>query len=142
MVRNTTLKSAYDDLSQRTVEKIPGTWGKLRYVAGLRGSTGGYEHWGFERTHGPVVAQEAFVEVHKKLVKTILRTGLGALREDLGQSSEAEGANPVSYASILRVSLNQLLPSGCPKEAQLHFSSVLETLTILEARQNAGSQSS
>jgi hypothetical protein len=141
-VRNMTLKSAYDDLRQRTVEKIPGTWGKLKYLVGLRSSTGGYEHWGFERTYGPAVAQEAFVEVHKKLVRTILRTRLGALREDLGQSSAAEGTNPVSYASMLSGNLNQLLPSSCPKETQLHFSSVLETLTILEARQNAGSQSS
>jgi hypothetical protein len=137
-----TLKSAYDDLRQRTVEKIPGTWGRLKYVAGLRSSTGGYEHWGFERTHGPAAAQEAFEGVHKQLVRTILRTRLGALREDLGLSSEAERTNPVSYASILAGSLHQLLPSGCPKETQLHLSSVLETLTILEARQNVGSQAS
>jgi hypothetical protein len=137
-----TLKSACDDLRQRTVEKIPGTWGRLKYVAGLRSSTGGYAHWGFERVHGTGAAQDAFMEVHRALVKTILRTRLSALREDLGLSSEAEGLSPTSYASILGGSLNQLLPSGCPKESQLHLSSVLETLTILEARRNAGSQSS
>jgi hypothetical protein len=137
-----TLKSAYDDLRQRTVEKIPGTWGRLKYVAGLRSSSGGYAHWGLERVHGPGAAQAAFLEVHKALVKTILRTRLSALREDLGQSSEAEGISPESYASRLSVGLNQLLPSGCPKESELHLLSVLETLTILEARKNTGSQSS
>ena len=137
-----TLKSAYDDLRQRTVEKIPGTWGKLKYVAGLRSSTGGYAHWGLERVHGTGAAQGAFMEVHRALVKTILRTRLSALREDLGRSSEAEGISPVSYASRLSVSLSQLLPSGCPKESELHLLSVLETLTILEVRRHAGSQSS
>jgi hypothetical protein len=137
-----TLKSAYDDLRQRTVERIPGTWGRLKYVAGLRSSTGGYAHWGLERVHGPGAAQDAFLKVHKSLVRTVLRTRLSVLQQDLGQSSEAEGTSAASYASTLNVSLNQLLPSGCPKESQLHLSSVLETLTILEARQNAGSQSS
>jgi hypothetical protein len=137
-----TLKSAYDDLRQRTVEKIPGTWGRLKYVAGLRSPAGGYAHWGLERTHGPGAAQDAFREVHRMLVKTILRTRLSALREDLGQSGEAEGISPASYASKLSASLNHLLPSGCPKESELHLLSVLETLTILEARKNTGSQSS
>lgn len=137
-----TLKSAYDDLRQRTVERIPGTWGRLKYVAGLRSSEGGYAHWGFERAHGPAAAQDAFAHVHKTLVKSILRTRLSSLREDLEQSSQAEGTSPASYASTLSVSLNQLLPSGCPNESHLHLFSVLETLTILEARRNAGSQSS
>ena len=137
-----TLKSAYEDLRQRTVERIPGTWGRLKYVAGLRSSTGGYAHWGLERVHGTGAAQDAFLKVHKTLVKTILQTRLRALREDLGESSQAEGTSPTSYASILRGSLHQLLPSGCPRESQLHLSSVLETLTILAARRHAGSQSS
>ncbi len=137
-----TLKSAYDDLRQRTVEKIPGTWGKLKYVAGLRSSSGGYAHWGFERAHGSAAAQGAFAEVHKMLVKTVLRTRLRALREDLKQACEADLISPVSYASKLNASLNQLLPSGCPKESELHLLSVLETLSILEARKKAGSQSS
>jgi hypothetical protein len=137
-----TLKSAYDDLRQRTVEKIPGTWGRLKYVAGLRSPAGGYAHWGFQRAHGPGAAQAAFMEVHRALVKTILRTRLSALREDLGQSGEAEGISPASYVSGLNVSLSQLLPSGCPKESELHLLSVLETLSALEARKNTGSQSS
>jgi hypothetical protein len=137
-----TLKSAYDDLRERTLERVPGTWGKLRYVAGLRSSAGGYAHWGLERVHGPAAAQDAFMEVHRALVKTILRTRLSALREDLEQACQADGISPESYASRLSVSLNRLLPSGCPKEAQLHLSSVLETLLLLAARKNPGSRSS
>ena len=141
-VRSMALKSAYDDLRQTTVEKIPGTWGRLKYVAGLRGSTGSYDHWGFERTHGPGAAQEAFAKVHKRLVNTILQTRLSSLQEDLGQSSHADGASPTSYASTLNESLSRLLPSGCPKESQLHLISVLQTLAFLAVRPSAGSQSS
>ena len=138
-MRNMTLKSAYDDLRQRTIERIPGTWVKLQYVAGLRSSTG-YLHWGLERVHGPAAAQEAFTKVHKGLVKNILRTRLSVLQEDLAQSSEADGTSSGSCVSILRGSLNQLLPSGCPKEAELHLLSVLETLSALAAREHAPSQ--
>jgi hypothetical protein len=141
-VRDMTLKSAYEDLRQRTVERIPGTWGRLKYVAGLRSSEGDYAHWGLERVHGTAAAQDAFREVHRTLVKGILRTRLSALQGELGQSSQAEGISPASYVSTLRGSLNQLLPSGCPKESQLHLLSVLEALTILATRGNAGSQSS
>jgi hypothetical protein len=138
-----TLKSAYDDLRQRTMEKIPGTWEKLKYVAGLRSSQGGvYKHWGFERHHGIGAAQSAFSEVHNTLVKTVLRTRLSTLREELEQSSEAEAVSPVSYASKLSVGLNRLLPADCPKEAQSHLFSVLETLSALAVHKDEDSQSS
>jgi hypothetical protein len=129
-----TLKSAYEDLRQRTVERIPGNCGKLKYLAEARSTDGGYVHWGLERVHGPAAAQEAFSKVHKTLLKTILRTRLSVLGEDLERSSEADAISPTSYASKLSASLSQLLPAGSPKEAQLHLFSVLETLSILAAR--------
>jgi hypothetical protein len=137
-----TFKSAYDDLRQRTMEKIPGTWEKLQYVAGLRSPKGGYKHWGFERQHGSAAAQKVFTEVHKTLVKTVLRTQLSELSEDLKRSSEAHAVSPVSYASQLYIGLTRLLPSDCPKEAELHLVSVLETLSVLAARKDESSQSS
>ena len=141
-VAGMTLKSAYDDLRQRTIARIPGTWGKLQYLAGLRSAKGGYLHWGLERVHGPAAAQDAFIEVHKTLVKTILRARLSALREDLEQSSEADAISPKSYASTLIGNRNQLLPSGSPREAELHLFSVLETLSLLAVHKRADSQSS
>ncbi|HEV2730817.1 MAG TPA: hypothetical protein VGV15_12365, partial [Terriglobales bacterium] len=109
------LRSAYEDLRQRTVEKIPGRWGRLKYVAELRSPAGSYAHWGLERVHGEAAAQSAFLEVHRTLVNTVLRSRLTALQEDLRQSSAAEGVSRESYASNLTGSLGQLLPSGCPK---------------------------
>jgi hypothetical protein len=136
-----TLRSAYDDLRQRTMEKIPGTLEKLQYVAGLRSSNDSYKHWGFERQHGVEATQSAFTKVHRTLVRTVLRTPLSLLREDLERSSGPHAASPVSYASQLRMGLNQLLPSNCPKEAELHLVSVLETLSVLATRTDEGSRS-
>jgi hypothetical protein len=137
-----TLKSAIDDLRQRTLERIPGTWKKLKYVAGLHSPKGSYKHWGFERQHGPVAAQSAFLEVHKKLVRTVLRTPLSVLREDLERSSESDAVSPVSYVAQLNIGRSRLLPSDCPKEAELHLVSVLETLSVLAVRKDEGSQPS
>jgi hypothetical protein len=136
-----TLKSAYDDLRQRTMEKIPGTLEKLQYVAGLRSSNDGYKHWGFERQHGNEETQDAFTKVHRTLVRTVLRTPLNALRRDLELSRGAHAASPLSYASQLSIGLDRLLPSKCPKETELHLVSVLQTLLVLANRGDEGSRS-
>src|SRR5271163_487837 len=131
-----TLKSAYDNLRQRTMEKIPGILEKLRYVAGLRSGRGNYEHWGFERQYGSAATQTAFAEVHKTQLQKVLQTRLSALKQDLERSGEANGTSPLSYVSQLSKDLNQLLPSGCPKEAESHLASVLQTLSALEHRED------
>src|ERR1700690_353616 len=129
------LKSAYDDLRQRTLSKIEGMWRKLTYVAERRSMEGGYQHWGFERTHGTTTAHHTFARVHQSLVGTILRTRLRLLQEDLLQSSQAEGLSPASYASKLAAGLYRLLPSGCSKATEVHLVSVVETLSVLQNRQ-------
>lgn len=129
------LKSAYDDLRQRTLGKIEGMWRRLTYVAERRSPEGGYRHWGFERAHGNATAHQAFARAHQSLIGTILRTRLRLLQEDLTASSEAEGVSPASYASRLATGLYRLLPSGCSKVTELHLLSVVETLSVLQNRQ-------
>ena len=134
------LKSAYDDLRQRTLGKIEGVWRRLSYLAERRSSEGAYLHWGFERKHGTTSAHHAFARAHQSLVGTILRTRLRLLQEDLEQCSQAEGVSPVSYASKLAAGLYHLLPSSCSKATELHLLSVVETLSVLQSRQEpAGS---
>ena len=77
------LKSAYDDLRQRTLGKVAGLWGKLFYLADRRSPDGAYQHWGFERLHGTETAQDTFSRAHHSLIGTILRTRLRLLQEDL-----------------------------------------------------------
>ena len=130
------MKSAYDDLRQRTLGKIDGIWRRLTYIAGRRSQEGGYEHWGFERTHGTATAHHTFARAHQSLVGTILRTRLRLLEEDLEQSSQAEGISPASYVSKLAAGLYRLLPSGCSRVTELHLVSVVETLSVLQNRQS------
>jgi len=85
------LKSAYEDLRQKTLGKVTGLWGKLAYIASRRSSDGTYQHWGFERRHGTAAAQDSFARAHSSLIGAILRTRLRSLRDDLEQSSQAEG---------------------------------------------------
>lgn len=135
------LKSAYDDLRERTLARIEGIWGRLAYVANRRSPDGSYEHWGFERNHGLAAAQDSFARAHQSLVGNVLRTRLRALREDLERSSAAEGASPASYASKLTGGLYRLLPVGSARMTEQHLISVLKALSALEGRQPRGSRS-
>jgi len=136
------LKSAREDLRQRTLDKIQGIWGKLTYIADRRSADGAYQHWGFERTHGAATAQETFARAHQSLLGIVLKTPLSSLQEDLKQTSGAAGTSPASYVSQLTAGLHRLLPSGCSKMAERHLISVLKTLSLLEAQREPGSQSS
>ena len=129
------LKSAYDDLRERTLAKIEGVWGKLVYVADRRSTEAGYEHWGFERKHGTVTARNAFARAHQSLVGTILRTRLRLLVDDVEHSRRVEGVSSASYVRKLTGDLYRLLPSGCSKATELHLASVLRVLSILQDSQ-------
>lgn len=135
------LKSAYDDLLGRTLSRIQGAWGQLRYVAELRSRDGRYLHWGFERVHGTAVAQSTFARVHKTLTERVLRTKLSALEGDLRQASEQAGISPRSYVSSLKESQEHLLPAGCPVWSRLHLLSILQSLSALEFPGGANRQS-
>ncbi len=135
------LKSAYEDLRKRTLERVEGVWAKLSYVAATRGENGIYQHWGFERAHGADAAQRSFARAHHSLVGEVLRTRLRCLREDLDDSSVAAGVSPVSYASGLKASLARLLPSDSSKMTELHLLSVLKSLSLLATRQHSGPRS-
>ena len=134
--------SAYEDLQRRTLDKIRGMLEQLVYLAEQRSSSGLYQHWGFERTHGTATAQTTFTRAHQSLIGTILRTKMRSLREDLAQTSAAAETSPVSYVSKLTASPGQLLPVNCPKMTGSHLISVLQTLSILESHSRTRSRSS
>jgi len=136
------LRSAYDDLLGRTLSRIQGAWGQLKYVAELRSRDGRYLHWGFERVHGAAVAQSTFAKVHKALLEKVLRAKLSSLDNDLRQSSQGAGVSPESYVSSLKESPERLLPAGSPSWARLHLQSILQTLGALEVPKIAGRLSS
>jgi len=77
-----TLKSAMQDLQERTLRAVSGLLGQLDYLAGLRSRDGLYSHWGLERVHGEGATQRALRDAHKAVVTNILRTRLRNLVRD------------------------------------------------------------
>jgi len=119
---------AFDDFMIRSVAAIPGTWERLRYVAGLRQSDGGYAHWGMTRTYGADVAQRTMRSAHEEVLRDVLRTPLSDLLDEV--STEPESRHAVPSPS--------LAPAGASASYGLHFAWLCESLrAIVTARKTA-----
>ncbi|MGH9649198.1 MAG: hypothetical protein ACRD3I_01880, partial [Terriglobales bacterium] len=57
--------SASEDFLTTTLAALPGVWGKLQYLSGLRNEAGDYDHWGLTRLHGEAAVQRALGEAHR-----------------------------------------------------------------------------
>lgn len=137
------LKSAYDDLQDRTLSRIRGALRQLGYVAGTRSPDGQYEHWGFERIHGAGITQSTFARAHRALLDTVLRTRLSILEKDLSPFSGEDEEFTRRFAGLSRSeSLPSLLPPSCPEWSRAHLWSIVQTLAALEAQAAADRRSS
>jgi hypothetical protein len=56
--------TAREDFEQNTLNSVPGTLGKLEYLAQLREENGRYFHWGLARLHGDEAAGATLEQVH------------------------------------------------------------------------------
>jgi hypothetical protein len=134
-----TLLSVSDDFVRTTLRAVPGLLGRLRYVAGLRGEDGRYQHWGLARVYGEPAAQRTLAEAHLSLFLKVLRAPLRELVEDLQQMAAADGEKPAVCADRLREALPRLLPPELGGGSARHFSSVLEGLSSLSRSRRAAS---
>jgi hypothetical protein len=125
-----TLKSAVQDLQDRTLRAVTGLLGKLAYISTLRGADGSYSHWGLERVHGHDATQRALKDAHHSVVATILRTPLRNLVEDV-RTSTLEGSSPSSLLQALRENPAEVLPPGPGAGTEPHLNSVLHSLLRL-----------
>lgn len=133
-----TLLSASEDVLATTLAALPGAWGKLHYLSGLRSEGGEYEHWGLARLHGEAAVQRALREAHRDVFLEILRRPLAALLEDAMLSAADQELEPVPYLSQVSNRWRELLPLQPAGGTELHFSSVLKSLSKLaQARSNA-----
>jgi hypothetical protein len=123
--------SPVDDFRNGTLGAVPGTLGKLRYLASLRGAKGNYYHWGLARAHGESIANTAIGEAHTDVLISVLRTPIRSLWEE-AKSMAADQDEPVG--DYLR-ELTELGEALVPKELQggvkRHFMSVLLALCSL-----------
>lgn len=125
------LKSPSEDFLMSTLAAIPGSLGKLRYVAGLRQNDGRYFHWGMARSHGESNASNAIADAHSDLFIRVLRTPMSTLLEEVEIVSSREGANPDEVVRGLLDSTDRLVPNEKRGGAVRHFSSVLAALLYL-----------
>lgn len=115
------LLTANEDFVTRTLASLGSLWERLAYVAGLRTSTGRYEHWGMTQTYGRNTAQKAMRDAHTELFQEVLAT---PIRELQGQFSEA--IPPAAKANYVPENTK-----GCCPE---HMEYVVEALNALSER--------
>jgi hypothetical protein len=128
-----TLKSALQDIKETTLSAISGLLGKLAYLASLRRAQGRYLHWGMEAIHGPESSDRALKAAHSEVVTGVLRMPMESLTEDLEQSCQNSGLDPLSYVERMRDCFDDLLPEGKQNTpTSTHLNSVLVALSCLE----------
>lgn len=131
--------SPADDFSSRTLAAVPGTLGKLEYIAQLRTKSGAYAHWGLSRTYGEATANQTVAGAHSDIYLEVLRTPLRILAQEIQQQAEARGLNVQEYVAMLRSTGERLIPARLRGGTRRHFNSVLQSLSALadaQARQH------
>ena len=124
-------RSASEDVLTTTLASLPGAWGKLHYLSGLRTEDGDYDHWGLTRLHGEAAVQRALREAHSDVFLEILRTPLATLLEEATLSAADQESDAVSYLLRLSARWRALLPPDLTGGMEEHFSSVLKALSKL-----------
>lgn len=112
------LFSAYEDFVRRTLDALKGNWEKLAFVAGLRGTSAEYEHWGLEHTYGPVAAKKAMAQAHSEVFQIVLETPIATLAEEIQSAPE-------------KVGLERYVPANLDNSSKEHFRYVLTALSLL-----------
>lgn len=122
-----------EDFEQNTLNSVPGTLGKLEYLAQLREENGRYFHWGLARLHGDDAAGASLEQAHLSQFLALLRTPLPQLWNELEQAAEMHQIEAAEYVRAL-VQLGQaLVPPATGGGSHRHFNSVLQALSALAA---------
>lgn len=125
------LFSVEDDFLCNTLNAVPGLWGKLRYVSGLRQKDEHYEHWGLARKYGKDAADSAIRGAHRDLLLQILRMPLPQLLELTVSTATQHDVSVKEFVARLVEECETMLPYGIPKSSARHFRTILESLLFL-----------
>jgi hypothetical protein len=126
-----TLKSAMQDLQERTLHAVSGLLAQLEYLAGLRSQDGVYSHWGLERVHGEEATRRVLRDAHKAVVTNILRTPLRNLVRDAEESASVLQTEASQFLQGLREHPDQVIPANAAVGTERHLNSVLHALLRL-----------
>jgi hypothetical protein len=134
-------EEAYDDLSRRTLAKIPGELGRLIYLASTRDyNTGSYHHDGLAARFRQDLAAKALAAAHRRIFYALAVCSLEELTGELETYVNASRQTPEEvvhvwqklepYRVALPVDVN-------PAIARLFVSNVRVALAVLRARHQA-----
>ena len=123
--------SALEDLLKRTLSSVAGWWGKFYYLAFTRNERGGYEHWGFARTHGDTAAQAAFSQAHTFVFSHVLRAPISDLIEDMELAARERNISTAEFIAQLRGQMRNSVPENLAGGSVKHFNSVLDAISLL-----------
>jgi hypothetical protein len=122
-----------EDFEQNTLNSVPGTLGKLEYLAQLREENGRYFHWGLARLHGDEAAGATLEQAHLSQFLALLRTPLPQLWDEIQQAAETHQVKAEEYVRALQQLGQALVPPVTGGGSHRHFSSVLQALSALTA---------
>ena len=125
------LKTVTEDLETTTLGSVAGMLAKLEYLGELLQKDGSYSHWGLERTHGRISAQQALADAHRTILSRVLRTPLRELLREIEKFSEPRGLTPGVYLEQLRQNSAHLLPPVRSTSSSRHLDSALHALSSL-----------
>jgi hypothetical protein len=124
-----TLRPGSEDFVANTLEKIPGIWARLLYLAKLRSPGRGIPHWGLEQTYGREAAQEIIASVHGSLFNSVLAARLQSLETELPPTVQRQQRR--EYFRKVADLAPALAPDNASAAALLHFDLVLDYLVSL-----------
>jgi len=131
------LLSTSDDFTRTTLASVPGLFGKLDYIAGLRDENGRYQHWGVVRVYGEEAAQQAIADAHRVLFLQLLRMSLRDLLKDLPEAEAARKMGLRAFLEDVKSRSDRFLPPDLGGGSAQHFESVINSLLALVKRSRA-----
>jgi len=124
------LRSAYDDLMERTMGAVSGILGRLRFLGSIQSSRNEYEHWGLERTYGKEPARCAIRKAHTEALLEELSTPIAALWSEGISAAERENMPATDYARSLATLIN-CVPGELCGGSEKHHQYVIMSLVLL-----------
>ena len=131
------LFSTFDDFCRTTLASVPGVFGKLDYLAGLRDEDGRYQHWGLARVYKEEAAQQAMAQAQRAAFLELLRMPLREVLKDLPQASRAREKGLCPFLEDVKEKSRQYIPPDLGGGSERHFSSVVDSLLALLKRSRA-----
>jgi hypothetical protein len=122
------LRSPAEDFVTNTLASVPGVFGKLQYVAGLRRGPTDYFHWGMARAHGEGTASMAIARAHSEIFSEVLRSPVRSLWEEI---RDAADGSITQFVQALLERKDSLIPVELGGGSKRHFNSVLLGLSGL-----------